>query len=123
MKLAISSLGDNLEAQVDPRFGRCQFIIIYDTETNNYEAIKNPNIMAAGGAGIQTAQFVADKNVEILITGHLGPNAFRTLEAANIKLFSVQQSSVKEAIDKYNGNQLSPIENQTVAGHYGMRNL
>lgn len=123
MKIAISSLGENLDSQIDPRFGRCKYIIVYDTDTSQFEAIQNPNVMAPGGAGIQTAQFVSEKNVDVLITGNLGPNAFKTLQAAGIKLFSVQQTTVKDAIDKFSQNKLSAIEGQTVSGHFGMRNL
>lgn len=111
MKLAISSLGENLEAQVDPRFGRCQYIIFFDTETEQFQAEKNGNVMAQGGAGIQTAQFVADKNTDVVITGNLGPNAVKTLHAANIKTFGNANGSIKQAIADFKAGKLQEIKN------------
>ncbi len=122
MKIAISSLGTNLDAQVDPRLGRCQNIIIFDTDTNNFEATQNPNVMSAGGAGIQTSQLIADKGAEVVITGNVGPNAFRTLAAANIKVYGgAGGSTVSQAIENYKQNKLNEMETQSVAGHFGMK--
>jgi len=77
MKIAISATGTTLDAEVDPRFGRCQGFIIADTETDEYEAIDNASAMAAGGAGISTAQMIAGKGVEAVLTGNCGPNAYQ----------------------------------------------
>ena len=85
MKICLSSTANNLEAQLDPRFGRCAYLIIIDTETMQFEAIPN---LAAGtreGAGIHAAQTIANKGAKVLITGNVGPNAFRALSAANIE--------------------------------------
>ncbi len=117
MKLAISSLGENLDSQVDPRFGRCQFLIFFDTETEKFSAEKNANIMAQGGAGIQTSQFVADKNTEVVITGQLGPNAIKTLHAAGIKTFGNASGTVKQAIADYKSGKLPELQNATSPGH------
>ena len=88
MKICVTSQGDNLEAKVDPRFGRCPYFIIVDPETKEFEAIANPNIQALSGAGIQSAQLVAGKGVEAILTGNVGPNAFQTLQAAGIKVIT-----------------------------------
>jgi predicted Fe-Mo cluster-binding NifX family protein len=60
MKIAISSMGKDLNAQIDPRFGRCQYFIVVDSDTMEFEAIENPNISAMGGAGIQSGQMMAE---------------------------------------------------------------
>ncbi|HON55565.1 MAG TPA: NifB/NifX family molybdenum-iron cluster-binding protein [bacterium] len=117
MKLAISSLGDNIDSPIDPRFGRCQFLIFFDTETEKFKAEKNANIMTQGGAGIQTSQFVVDKNAEVVITGQLGPNAIKTLHAAGIKTFINASGTVKQAIADYKAGKLSELSNSTSTGH------
>ena len=88
MKICVTSTGDNLDSDVDPRFGRCRYFLIVDTDTMSYESISNENAMVSGGAGIQAAQTVAKVGVEILITGNVGPNAYQTLSAAGIKVFT-----------------------------------
>jgi len=71
MKLAVTSMGDNLDSQVDPRFGRCQYFVIVDPETMQFEAVQNPNIQAGSGAGIATAQMIAQKGVDTVLTGNV----------------------------------------------------
>ena len=77
MKIAISANGTDRNAQVDPRFGRCQYFLIIDTDGDQTEAVPNAAQSAGGGAGIQAAQTVADRNVEAVLTGNVGPNAHR----------------------------------------------
>ncbi|GAI00833.1 unnamed protein product [marine sediment metagenome] len=67
MKIAISSTGQDLTSQIDPRFGRSPYFIFIDPETMQFEAIENPNVNAMGGAGIQTAQLIANKGVEVIL--------------------------------------------------------
>ena len=70
MKIAISATGPAMDSDVDPRFGRCQYFIIADIETGNFEAIDNASGMASGGAGIATAQMIAGKGVQVVLTGN-----------------------------------------------------
>jgi len=100
MKIAISSNGKDLNSQIDPRFGRCAYFLIVETEDMSFEAFDNENIALGGGAGIQSAQFVASKGAKAVITGNCGPNAVRTLSAAGVELFVGQAGTVKEVIEK-----------------------
>ena len=120
MQICISSQGDNLEAQVDPRFGRCQYFIVVDTETFEFEAIQNPNVAAMGGAGIQSAQLVANKGIKAVLTGNTGPNAFQTLQAAGLEVIAGVSGVVREAIEKYKKGELKSTEAPSVASKFGM---
>ncbi|NWF75629.1 MAG: NifB/NifX family molybdenum-iron cluster-binding protein [Nitrospirae bacterium] len=120
MKICISSQGNSLDSEVDPRFGRCQYFIIVDTETMEFEAIKNPNIDAMGGAGIQSGQFVVGKKVKAVLTGNVGPNAFQTLNAAGLDVITGVSGSIKEAIEKYNKGDYKTAKGPTSASHSGM---
>ncbi len=120
MKICITSTGTSLDSNVDPRFGRCPFFIIYDTNTDTFEAIENTSRQAMGGAGIQSGQLIASKNVEAVLSGNFGPNAFRVLQAANIKMFSNVSGTVKEAIEKFKNGQLTETSAPDVQSHYGM---
>ena len=101
MKICVTSEGNNLGSKVDPRFGRCKYFIIVDPETLNFNSIQNPNLETSGGAGIQSAQLVANNEVKAVVTGNVGPNAFQTLNAAGIAIFNGASGTVKEAIEKY----------------------
>jgi predicted Fe-Mo cluster-binding NifX family protein len=121
MKVAVSSSGNGLDSQIDPRFGRCAYFIIYDIDNNSFEAIKNESAMLGGGAGITSAQFVASKGVNAIITGNAGPNAVRTLEAAGVRLFVGESGTVKEAVERFKNNELQEAQEANVPDHFGVR--
>jgi len=104
---------------VDPRFGRCAYFIVVDPITEKLEAAANPAADAMGGAGPQAAQTVANKGVVGLITGNVGPNAFQTLKAANIRIFQFASGTVKEALAKYKKGELRELSDSSVPQHFG----
>jgi predicted Fe-Mo cluster-binding NifX family protein len=120
MKICVSSQGTTLDAQVDPRFGRCQYFLIIDKDTLEYEAVQNPNIDSMGGAGIQSGQLMAEKHVKTVITGNVGPNAFQTLKAAAIEVITGASGSVKEAVEKYKKGVLKLTQAPTTGSKFGM---
>ena len=120
MRVAITSTGTSLDSNVDPRFGRCAYFIIYDTDSDTFEFIENTGRQAMGGAGIQAGQLMASKNVGAVIAGNFGPNAFRVLEAAKIKMYLGVSGTVREAIEKYKNGQLTEISAPDVGPHFGM---
>lgn len=121
MKIAITSMEAKLEDKVDPRFGRCHYFILFDTETNKFEAIENTGAQGMGGVGIQSGQIMADKGVETVLTGSCGPNAFQTLQAAGIKVITGVSGTVQEAIDKFKSGELKAISQANAAAHSGMK--
>jgi predicted Fe-Mo cluster-binding NifX family protein len=121
VKIAITSQGDNLDASVDTRFGRCAYFIIIDPETEKFEAVSNSAVDAMGGAGPQAAQTIADKGAVAVITGNVGPNAFQTLKAANIRIYQGASGTVKETLTKYKKDELQELSNSSVPGHFGLR--
>ena len=120
MKIAVSSTGDKMDSAVDPRFGRCMCFIIVDPESMSSETVSNQSAMASGGAGIQAAQTVMDHGVTIVITGHVGPNAFQTLNAGGIKVITDAAGTVKDVIEQYKQGNLKEAEGATVNSHAGM---
>jgi len=119
MKIAVSSVGPDLNALVDARLGRCQYFIIVDPETMEFEAMPNPSITAMHGAGIQTAQIITNKGATVVLTGNCGPNAFQTLSAAGIQVIVGVSGTVKDAIEKYKKGELQPSSQASVPGHFG----
>jgi predicted Fe-Mo cluster-binding NifX family protein len=121
MKIAVSAMENSLDSRIDPRFGRCQYFLIVDPETMEFEAVSNKGAAASGGAGIQAAQTVANKGVSVLITGDIGPNAFQTLSAAGIKVITGASGTVREALEQYKSGSLQQASGATAEIHAGIR--
>ena len=120
MKIAVSSSGKNLDSQVDPRFGRCAYFVIVETDDMSFEAFDNENIALGGGAGIQSAQFVGSKGAKAVITGNCGPNAVQTLSVSRIDVFVGNSGTVREVIEKYTRGEIKSSSTANVADHHGM---
>ncbi len=106
MKVAVSATEGSPESAVDPRFGRCPYYVIMDTETMESEVLPNTSMGAPSGAGIGAAQAVAGKGVEAVLTGSVGPNASAVLSQAGIKVVTGVQGTVREAVEAYKGGGL-----------------
>ncbi|MDA3835100.1 MAG: NifB/NifX family molybdenum-iron cluster-binding protein [Spirochaetales bacterium] len=114
MKIAITSKGTTLDAEVDPRFRKAAYILIVDTTNLSVEALDNSQNNALKGKGIQTAAMVNDIGATILLTGFCGPNAFKTLKVSGIKVANVS-GTVREAVNKFNEGALSYADEYTMA--------
>lgn len=119
MKIAITATAPNLDANVDPRFGRCPFFLIVETDDLSFEAIENPSIVQGSGAGIQSAQLMAEKGVQHVLTGNCGPNAHQTLAAADIAVSVGCSGSIREVVEQFKAGQMNESAGPNVAGHYG----
>jgi predicted Fe-Mo cluster-binding NifX family protein len=119
MRIAISAKGASLESEVDQRFGRAKCFIVYDTETGSTDAHDNDvNLNAMQGAGIQSAANVASLGVEAVLTGHVGPNSFRVLSAAGIKVYTGLAGTAEQALEYLKDGKLTPIASADVEGHW-----
>ena len=105
MKIALSASGPELSSSIDPRFGRCPYFIFIDTDTMEFEAVENSNIASASGAGIQAAQFIAEKGAKAVLTGSCGPNAFQTLQAAGVDVIVGVSGTIEDAVKQYKASQ------------------
>jgi len=110
----------DLDAPLDPRFGRCAYFVFVDTDTMNYEAQPNPGVAAAGGAGIQAAQLVAANGAQAVIAGNFGPNAFQALSAGGIKIYAAAGMTVRQAVEKLKNGELQEVSGSTVPLKFGM---
>jgi len=118
MKIAISSSGESLEANVDPRFGRCACFVIVDPETMDFHIAPNPGAILGQGAGIQAAQEVSAQGVEAVLSGQMGPNAYRALAAAGIRMYACAPGSVRQAVEQFRAGSLPGISGATVPGQH-----
>ncbi len=119
MKIAVTASTPDLSSAVDPRFGRCAYFLFVDPETMKFEAAENSSVSSTSGAGIQSAQFVADKGANVLLTGSCGPNAFQTLQAAGIEVIVGVSGTVQEAVQQYKSGKFQATAQPNVPSHFG----
>jgi len=120
MKVAVSASSPTLDAQVDPRFGRCTYFVVVDPSTMAFEAVENESISATQGAGIAAARMIAGKGVAAVLTGNCGPNAYQALEAARVKVVTGVTGTVRDAVLAYADGALQASSQPNVAPHHGM---
>ncbi len=119
MKVAITARGTQITDEIDPRFGRAPYILIVDTDSMECEALDNSeNVNAFKGAGIQAATMIADKGAEVLLTGYCGPNAFKTVSAAGIKVVNDIKGTVEQVIHTFKTKPVEFSEDANVEGHW-----
>jgi predicted Fe-Mo cluster-binding NifX family protein len=119
MKVAITSQGKELSSELDMRFGRAKWLIIFDTQTEDFQTHdNNVNMNAPQGAGIQTAQNIVNLGAQALITGNVGPNAFQTLNAANVDIYLSKAATIKQALDLFKEDKLEKVSSPNVQGHW-----
>jgi predicted Fe-Mo cluster-binding NifX family protein len=119
MKIAVTSQGRELDSQIDPRFGRAAYILIVDSDTLNFDVFDNSeNVNSFKGAGIQAAVNIREKGAEVLLTGFCGPNAFKTLNAAGLKVADGVSGTVREAVQSFLDGKLTFAEKANVEGHW-----
>lgn len=106
MKIAVSSTGQTLDSAVEARFGRCPYFLIVNPATLEFEAIANANAELGGGAGIQSAQFIAEKGASIVLTGSCGPNALQVFEKAGIQVVTGVSGSVSQVVQQFTAGSL-----------------
>ncbi|MHB8995529.1 MAG: NifB/NifX family molybdenum-iron cluster-binding protein [Armatimonadota bacterium] len=120
MKIAIAASGTNLEALTDPRFGRCPYFVIVETETMAFNTVDNIAAAQGSGAGIAAVQLVADQGADAVIAANVGPNAYTALAAGGLKVYGFPGGTVKEAVAALQAGQLEESHAANVPSHHGI---
>lgn len=120
MKLVVTANGKGLDAPTSPFFGRCPWYVLVETETLECETIANPAQSAAGGAGIQAAQYLVAQGAQAILSGNVGPNAFQVLSAAGIPVYLCAEGTVRQAVEGFQAGQLESANAPTAPSHIGL---
>ncbi len=114
MKIAISSNGKDMNSQIDPRFGRCAYFMIIQTDDDSFEIVENQYKSMGGGAGIQAANFIHSKDVKAVLTGDCGPNAMNVFSECKIDVITGQAGLIQNVVGKFKNGELKPSVKPTV---------
>lgn len=118
-KIVLSAGGTTLAAPFDTRFGRAEYFIVYDPGNGEWECHPNTqNLNAAQGAGIQAAQTVHLLGAGVLVTGHVGPKAFKVLQANGTRVYTAGEATVQKALDAFRAGKLTELTSPDVEGHW-----
>jgi predicted Fe-Mo cluster-binding NifX family protein len=119
MNIAVTSQGLNMDSPVDSRFGRANAFVVVDTQTGAFGGVDNAqNLQAPQGAGIQAGRRVVELGVEVVLTGHVGPKAFATLQAGGVRIFTGATGTVAQAIEQFQAGRLEEATGADVEGHW-----
>jgi len=103
MKIAITSKGNDITAEMDPRFGRGGYIAVYDTETEEVKFVEGEGKNQQSGAGPKAAEMVANTGAKKIFSGHFGPKAKDALESFGIEMVALKDEgkTIEELINKF----------------------
>jgi predicted Fe-Mo cluster-binding NifX family protein len=119
VKIVFTTSGNTLDAPMDGRFGRAAGFILYDTDNDTFEAVDNrQSVNTAQGAGIQATEAIVRHGANCLVTGHCGPNAFRALSAAGVRIYTTSAATVAEALEAFRAGALATMKSADVEGHW-----
>lgn len=119
MFIAVTALGENLDAEIDPRFGRAARFVLVDSESMAFRVVENQrSLNVPQGAGIQAAQTLANQGAEVLLTGNCGPKAFLILQAAGIKVVVGVKGRVRDVVLNYLNGEYQHAVTANVEGHW-----
>lgn len=120
MRIVVAAQGEGPSATVSPVFGRCAVYTIVDTDAMHFDSAPNPAANAAGGAGIQAAQYVVSRGAEAVLAGTVGPNSSQVLSAAGVGVCLVADTTVQDAVKAFVEGRLSAASGPSVASHSGI---
>ncbi len=109
MRVAFSASGSDLDSFLDPRFGRCAYLVFVDPESLAYEAVPNPGCSAGGGSGVRAAREVVERGAGVVITGQCGPNAFGVLAASGVRVLQAPREPLRRLLEYYKQGKLAEI--------------
>ncbi|MFL0198885.1 NifB/NifX family molybdenum-iron cluster-binding protein [Clostridium sp. WILCCON 0269] len=119
MKIAISAHGAETDSLADVRFGRCKYFQIYNAENEEIKILENKGQFSGGGAGIAAAQQLLDEKVDVVITGSLGPNAFKIINRSGIEAYKCESVTINSVLEKFQKGELDRLM-QSGPAHHGI---
>ena len=119
MIIAVSSSDGLVDSPFSPRFGRCVYFVLFDTSANAWDTIENPARNAEGGSGTRVVQFLTDLDVDVLVSGRYGPNAFSAIQAAGLTAYLADSGSPRELVDRVQTGELSRLAHPSGRGYHG----
>jgi len=91
---AITSTGKTEKSLLDLRFGKCENLVIFNAEKNQFSIVENP-YRDGEQSGTQLIKFLKKEKVTTIITGEVGPKVSQTLEKEKLQLVLLSEERIK----------------------------
>ncbi|MFP4117095.1 MAG: NifB/NifX family molybdenum-iron cluster-binding protein [Candidatus Aenigmatarchaeota archaeon] len=122
MKVAVTAEKKDMDSSPSSVFGRCPYFAIANTKKEDVKFVENDARNQRGGAGTAAAQTVGDEGAEAVVTGKVGPNAFRVLDQLGIDVYEADlDRSICENVEMLKDGKLEKVEGATGASGRGRR--
>ena len=103
VKIAIASDGKTIDSPLSSKAARCKYFLIFDEEGQLTEVLDNPHGNVPGSAGPKAADFLAQKEVTLLVARTIGPKmiaALQTKEIAHLEFSGTVEEGLEYALKK-----------------------
>ena len=104
MIVAITSTGNTIESSIDPRFGRCAFFVLYDTESKEIFFHKNPYKEVEEAAGVSVVDWLSQFSCSKIVSGEFGSKIKHLLDEQQIQMIILKnpKRKIKEMVGLLN---------------------
>ena len=106
MKIIITASSEDIYQPFNPRFGRADTFLLFDSDSKEWSPLANPASQSSGGAGPQAVEFISRMGGDVVISGRFGPKALTALQAAGVKAYTALTGTVSEVLEQYLNGQL-----------------
>ena len=117
MKIAMAASAPDMEAQVEGRLGLCPYLLLVDTETMAFEAVRVPQGTGSPGTGVRTVALAVANGACAILAGYVSPSIARTLREHGIEVVTSVSGKAREAVEKYTKGEL--LAREPLAGARG----
>jgi|GEM_PF-1478388 len=118
-RMAVTSKGDDLDGEIAP-MARSSFFIIFEGTPDNRLVMENLVKKGGSESAIRSAAELTKQNVDIVITGTIGPRAFKQLESAGVKVHAGCEGKVSDILEKCLKGKLPVCKKATYGGYLGI---
>jgi len=109
MLILLGSDGRNLESPIAKRFGHANYYVIFNTETETFNANANND----EGHNHENLRVFLNNGIEAFIVGNIGPFAFDIINTPKTKVYLARKMIVKEAIENFLKGDLIQLSEPT----------
>ncbi|HSA35842.1 MAG TPA: NifB/NifX family molybdenum-iron cluster-binding protein [Methanomassiliicoccales archaeon] len=118
-RMAVTSKGDGLDGEIAP-MARSSYFIIFEGSPENSMVMENLVKKGGSESAIKNAAELAKQKVDIVITGTIGPRAFKQLETAGVKVHAGCEGKVSDILEKCLKGKLPTCKKATYGGYLGI---
>lgn len=113
MKIAISSMGPTLDADVAQQVDQGEYWLIVQPKSMKYELLTNPFSVLGGPAQMTLiAQILHNDNVRTILTGSCSPEVLKAFSVNGVSIVVNVTGSVRNAVERFKESYRSSVPSE-----------